>query len=57
MSELHKTGNQYTTAIQRDWQTRRLSKQGESNPENSYELIGQVIDWVERFLSALQRPL
>lgn len=57
MSDLHIPGTQSTPAIQGDWQAGRLSMQGDSYPENSYELFGQVIDWVERFLAAGQRPL
>ncbi|HGE2396943.1 hypothetical protein AW909_00875 [Pseudomonas aeruginosa] len=57
MSDLHIPGTQSTPAIQGDWQAGRLSMQGGSYPENSYELFGQVIDWVERFLAAGQRPL
>lgn len=56
MSDLHIPGTQSTPAIQGDWQAGRLSMQGDSYPENSYELFGQVIDWVERFLAAGQRP-
>lgn len=57
MSDLHIPGTQSTPAIQGDWQAGRLSMQGDSYPENSYELFGQVIDWVERFLADGQRPL
>lgn len=57
MSELHITGTQSTPSIHGDWQTGTLAMQGDSYPENSYELFGQVIEWVERFLAEEQRPL
>ena len=31
--------------------------QGDSYPENSYELFTQVIDWTERFLAEATHPL
>ncbi|MCP8462626.1 biofilm regulation phosphoprotein SiaC [Pseudomonas sp. ZM23] len=57
MSELHITGTQSTPSIHGDWQAGILAMQGDSYPENSYELFGQVIEWVERFLAQEQRPL
>ncbi|MCJ1887506.1 biofilm regulation phosphoprotein SiaC [Pseudomonas sp. LA21] len=57
MTELNITGTQSTPAIQGDWQAGTLTMQGDSYPENSYELFGQVIEWVERFLAQEQRPL
>lgn len=50
MSELNIAGTQSSPAIQGDWAAGRLAMQGDSYPENSFELFGQVIDWVERFL-------
>ena len=57
MSELHITGTQSTPSIHGDWQAGILAMQGDSYPENSYELFGQVIEWVERFLAQESRPL
>jgi len=31
--------------------------QGDSYPENSYELFHQVFEWIERFLAEAERPL
>ncbi|WP_302055095.1 biofilm regulation phosphoprotein SiaC [Halomonas sp. 3H] len=50
-------GSQSTPAIQSSWQAGRLAMQGDSYPENSYELFDQVIDWVRRYLKEEARPL
>jgi hypothetical protein len=50
-------GSQSTPAIQSSWQAGRLAMQGDSYPENSYELFDQVIAWVRRFLDDEARPL
>lgn len=50
-------GSQSTPAIQSHWQAGRLAMQGDSYPENSYELFDQVIDWVRRFLDDEALPL
>lgn len=50
-------GSQSTPAIQADWQAGRLCMQGDSYPENSYELFSQVIEWTERFLAQASHPL
>ncbi|MFI8480180.1 biofilm regulation phosphoprotein SiaC [Pseudomonas sp. NPDC078700] len=57
MSELNIASTQSTPAIQGDWQTGVLAMQGDSYPENSFELYDQVIQWVERFLEQEPRPL
>ncbi|KAF1061039.1 MAG: hypothetical protein GAK45_02346 [Pseudomonas citronellolis] len=57
MSDLTISGTQSTPSITGDWQAGILSMQGDSYPENSYELFGQVIEWVQRFLAEEQRPL
>ena len=57
MTELNITGTQSTPAIQGDWQAGLLAMQGDSYPENSFELFGQVLDWVERFLREENSPL
>ncbi|MBB3191504.1 biofilm regulation phosphoprotein SiaC [Halomonas cerina] len=55
--DLNLPGSASTPAIQSDWQAGRLSLQGDSYPENSYELFSRVIDWVEAFLERESRPL
>lgn len=57
MTALNIDGTQSTPAIQGDWNAGLLAMQGDSYPENSFELFGQVIDWVERFLREEARPL
>lgn len=57
MTELNIPGTQSTPAIQGDWPAGVLAMQGDSYPENSFELFGQVLEWVERFLGEAARPL
>ncbi|WP_412030902.1 biofilm regulation phosphoprotein SiaC [Halomonas sp. ML-15] len=57
ITDLDIPGNQSSPAIQSDWQAGRLAMQGDSYPENSYELFDQVIHWVRHFLDTEQRPL
>ncbi|WP_299231039.1 biofilm regulation phosphoprotein SiaC [uncultured Halomonas sp.] len=55
--DLNLAGSVSTPAIQSDWQEGRLCMQGDSYPENSYELFGPVIGWVEAYLAQESRPL
>lgn len=57
MSNLTITGSQSSPSITGDWDAGVLSMQGDSYPENSFDLFGQVIDWVERFLADSAQPL
>ncbi|MFC3531827.1 biofilm regulation phosphoprotein SiaC [Vogesella facilis] len=57
MSNLSIPGSQATPAIDGNWDSGVLSMQGDSYPENSYELFQQVFDWVSRFLAEEARPL
>lgn len=57
MNDFSIPGTQSTPAIQGDWAHGILSMQGDSYPENSYELFHQVFEWVERFLKEAGRPL
>ena len=57
ISDLDIPGSQSAPAIQSDWQAGRLAMQGDSYPENSYELFDQVIHWVRLYLANEQRPL
>ncbi|MGR4069041.1 biofilm regulation phosphoprotein SiaC [Halomonas sp. LR3S48] len=56
-NDLDIIGSQSTPTIVSDWQAGLLTMQGDSYPENSFELFDRVIDWVERFLSEAARPL
>ncbi|WP_136065463.1 biofilm regulation phosphoprotein SiaC [Modicisalibacter radicis] len=56
-SDLKIAGTQSTPAVQSDWAAGRLTMQGDSYPENSYELFGQIIGWVQAFLEQGSAPL
>jgi hypothetical protein len=43
--------SQSTPAIQADWQAGVLKMQGDSYPENAFELFGEIIQWVEDYLA------
>lgn len=57
MNDLSIPGSQSTPAIDGDWDRGILLMQGDSYPENSYQLFQQVFSWVERFLLESARPL
>ena len=57
MNDFSIAGSQSSPAIQSDWANGVLSMQGDSYPENSYELFHQVIEWIERYLAEAGRPL
>lgn len=46
-----------TPAVEADWQAGRLRMVGESYPENTYELFGGIISWVDDFIRDCERPL
>jgi hypothetical protein len=57
MTDIDIPGSLSTPTIRSDWKAGCLAMQGDSYPENSYELFDQVIHWVRRFLTHEQRPL
>ncbi|KJS33984.1 MULTISPECIES: biofilm regulation phosphoprotein SiaC [Stutzerimonas] len=57
MNDFSIPGSQSTPAIQSDWDKGIVSMQGDSYPENSYELFHQVYEWIERFLGEAAHPL
>ena len=57
MSNLTIPGSQSTPTITGDWDAGQLSMQGDSYPENSFDLFNKVINWVERFLADTDKPL
>ena len=57
MNDFSLPGSQSTPAIQSDWAAGSISMQGDSYPENSFELRHPVFDWIERFLAEAERPL
>ena len=44
-------------AIRADWEAGLIAMQGDSYPENSFELFQPLIDWVEAYLAQPERPL
>lgn len=56
MNALHIEGSQSTPNIVADWEQGRLTMQGDSHPENSFEFFGPVIDWIERYLKESAAP-
>ena len=57
MNELKLAGSQSTPTVHGDWDTGVLRMSGDSYPENSFELFGDIITWVENYLSSDDRPL
>ena len=57
MSDLSIPATQSTPEIHTDLGNGKVFMQGDSYPENSYELFNQLIEWIEQFLSADSRPL
>ena len=56
MNALHIEGSQSTPRIVADWDQGRLTMQGDSYPENSFEFFGPVIDWIENYLNESAAP-
>lgn len=50
-------GTQSSPDIKADWDAGVLAMAGDSYPENTFELFGQVIAWVENYLCYANRPL
>ena len=44
-------------AVRGLWQEGRLSIEGESYPENTYEIYDQILSWMDAFLKASLAPL
>ena len=57
MKELNIPGTQSTPAITADADAGVLVMRGDSYPENSFELFGPVIEWVEAYLLGSAGPL
>ncbi|WP_269530940.1 biofilm regulation phosphoprotein SiaC [Chitinimonas sp. BJYL2] len=56
-TDIHIPATQSTPAIDTAHAAGLLTIAGDSYPENSFELFGPVIDWVEHFLAETDRPL
>lgn len=57
MTDFSIAGTQSTPEIRSDWSSGVLFLQGDSYPENSYELFNQVVEWIEQYLREAERPL
>jgi len=57
MTDFSIDGSQSSPTIQGNWAQGILSMQGDSYPENPYELFHQVFSWIEGFLQNADRPL
>jgi hypothetical protein len=57
MNDLAISGTVSTPRITGNWQTGVLDMQGDSYPENAYELYNEVIAWIRRYLDDAGRPL
>ncbi len=57
MNELNILGSQSTPSVTTDLAQGRLSMQGDSYPENSFEFFTTVITWIEDFLARDNAPL
>lgn len=57
MRDLIVAGTDSIPAVKADWASGLLEMTGDSYPENAFELYQPVIDWIEAYLGADQRPL
>jgi hypothetical protein len=57
VNDLAIRGTQSTPSISSNWRTGVLAMQGDSYPENSYELFDPLIDWVKCYLAQELGPL
>jgi len=57
MNDLNLAGTQSTPSIHTDAKAGVLRMGGDSYPENSFELFGPVLEWVEAYLRESAAPL
>lgn len=57
MNDLNISATQSTPSVSADFERGVLHMRGDSYPENSFELFGPVIRWVEEYLSITDKPL
>lgn len=57
MKELNLPGTQSTPTVTGNWDAGLLSISGDSYPENSFEMFGDIIAWVEGYLADSDHPL
>ncbi|MDH4572631.1 biofilm regulation phosphoprotein SiaC [Salinicola acroporae] len=56
-SDIQISGTQSTPTVRGDWGTGCLTMQGDSYPENAFELFDQIIRWIGVFLEQNRLPL
>lgn len=57
MNDLNISATQSTPSVSADFERGVLHMRGDSYPENSFELFGPVIRWVEEYLGSTDKPL
>ncbi len=57
INDLSIPGSQSTPEIRTDWAGGQLAIEGDSYPENTFELFGPVIAWVEHYFASSDQPL
>jgi hypothetical protein len=57
MKDLNIAGSQSTPSVLSDGAKGTLTLRGDSYPENSFELFGPVIQWVDEYLTTRGEPL
>lgn len=57
MNDFDIPGSQSTPSVHSDFAQGRLSMQGDSYPENSFEFFTNIIAWIENFLAQETTPL
>ncbi|VFR21226.1 FIG057251: Fe-S oxidoreductase [plant metagenome] len=57
MNDLNISATQSTPSVSADFERGILHMRGDSYPENSFELFGPVIRWVEEYLGSTDKPL
>ncbi|MDE8601565.1 biofilm regulation phosphoprotein SiaC [Marinomonas sp. RSW2] len=57
MNDLLIEGTASSPTVRGEWKSGTLYMEGDSYPENSYELYGPMVAWVERYLKERSEPL
>lgn len=56
-SDLRLTGSLSSPAVMASWSQGCVVMEGESYPENTYELFDRILAWIEAYLEHAQQPL
>jgi hypothetical protein len=57
MNDLLIEGSVSSPTVRGEWENGKLYMEGDSYPENSYELYSSMVAWVERYLKESSEPL